>query len=81
MDQEGAVSQKYVTLGQLDRGLRVIREGIAENDRVIVNGLLRARPGAKVTAMTEEQAAAMAKGGPPNGAKGADKGGADKGKK
>jgi membrane fusion protein, multidrug efflux system len=75
VDQEGTVSQKYVTLGQLDRGLRVIREGIAENDRVIVNGLLRARPGAKVTAMTEEQAAAAAKGGAPKG------NGADKGKK
>lgn len=80
VDGEGTVSQKYVTLGQLDRGQRVIREGIAENDRIIVNGLLRARPGAKVTAMTEEQAAAAAKGGPP-GMKGMDKGGADKGKK
>lgn len=73
VDQEGTVSQKYVTLGQIDRGLRVIREGLAENDRVIVNGLLRARPGAKVTPMTEEQAAAMANGGAPKGA--------DKGKK
>lgn len=80
VDAEGTVSQKYVTLGQIDRGLRVIREGLAENDRVIVNGLLRARPGAKVTPLTEEQAAAMAKGGPPHGAKG-DKNGADKGKK
>jgi multidrug efflux system membrane fusion protein len=74
VDQEGTVSQKYVTLGQLDRGLRVIREGIAENDRVIVNGLLRARPGAKVTPMTEEQAAAAAKGGAPKGLNGVDKG-------
>lgn len=74
VDQEGTVSQKYVTLGQLDRGLRVIREGISENDRVIVNGLLRARPGAKVTPMTEEQAAAAAKGGAPKGPNGADKG-------
>ncbi len=88
VDGEGTVSQKYVTLGQVDRGQRVIRDGLAENDRVIVNGLLRARPGAKVTALTEEQAAAMAKGGmqkgppggAPKGAPGAAKGD-EKGKK
>ena len=30
-------------------GLRVIKDGIAADDRVIVNGLMRARPGQKVT--------------------------------
>ena len=29
--------------------LRVIKSGIAEDDRVIVNGLMRARPNQKVT--------------------------------
>ena len=42
--------QKYVTLGPLsDDNLRIIREGLTANDRVIVNGLMRARPGQKVT--------------------------------
>ena len=42
---------KYVTLGQLTSGnLRVIKEGIGADDRVIVNGLMRARPGTKVHA-------------------------------
>jgi RND family efflux transporter MFP subunit len=47
-DDEGVVGVKVVTLGQLHRGLRVIRSGLEPDDRVIVNGLLRARPGGKV---------------------------------
>src|SRR5262245_44002007 len=45
-------------------GLRIIREGLAPTDQVIINGLMRARPGAKVTPQpgeiqTEEQANAQ----------------------
>jgi RND family efflux transporter MFP subunit len=50
VDDAGVVRQKYVTLGQLDEGLRVIKDGLATDDRVIVNGLMRARPGIKVNA-------------------------------
>jgi RND family efflux transporter MFP subunit len=40
---------KYVTLGQLtEDGLRVIKDGIDANDRVVVNGLMRVRPGQTV---------------------------------
>jgi len=49
VDNENAARMKYVTLGQTVGGLRVIKEGIGPDDRVIVNGLMRARPGAKVT--------------------------------
>jgi RND family efflux transporter MFP subunit len=43
------VLQKVVTLGQLTPdGLRVIRTGIAPADRVVVDGLMRARAGQKV---------------------------------
>ncbi len=42
--------QKYVTLGPLsDDNLRIIKDGIQAGDRVIVNGLMRVRPGQKVT--------------------------------
>jgi hypothetical protein len=30
-------------------GLRIIRRGIDPQDRIVINGLVRARPGAKVT--------------------------------
>jgi RND family efflux transporter MFP subunit len=53
VDDGGVVRQKYVTLGQLDGGLRVIKDGIAATDRVIVDGLMRARPGAKVTVQNQ----------------------------
>ena len=58
VDNLGMVHQKYVTLGQLDGGLRVIKDGLDASDRVIVNGLMRARPGIKVNA--QEQAAPAA---------------------
>ena len=53
VDDSGVVRQKYVTLGQLDDGLRVVKDGLAPSDRVIVNGLMRARPGQKVTAQQQ----------------------------
>jgi multidrug efflux system membrane fusion protein len=45
---EGDVGVKVVELGQLQNGLRVIKSGLEPDDMVIVNGLLRARPGGKV---------------------------------
>lgn len=48
-DADNTVRMKYVTLGQLlSDDLRVIKSGLGENDRVIVNGLMRARPNQKV---------------------------------
>ena len=37
-------------MGALANGLRVVRTGLTPDDRVIINGLQRARPGQKVTA-------------------------------
>jgi RND family efflux transporter MFP subunit len=49
---DNTVEAKHVTLGPLDEGLRVIRDGLKPEDKVIVNGLQRARVGAKVTPQT-----------------------------
>jgi multidrug efflux system membrane fusion protein len=46
---DNTVEAKPVVLGPLDEGLRVIREGLNAEDRVIVDGLQRARVGAKVS--------------------------------
>ena len=54
VDGEGTARQKYVTLGQLVGGLRAIKDGIAPDDRVIVNGLARVRPGQKVNAQEQQ---------------------------
>jgi RND family efflux transporter MFP subunit len=42
------VVPKAVEPGQLNGGFRVIKSGLTKDDRVIVNGLMRARPGAQV---------------------------------
>lgn len=60
VDDGGVVRQKYVTLGQMDGALRVIKDGLTATDRVIVNGQMRAHPGGKVTA--QDEGAAPAKG-------------------
>ena len=65
VDDDDTVRQKYVTVGQIDGGLRVIKEGLGATDRVIVNGLMRARPGQKVKPQDENAPAPK----PPNQAK------------
>jgi multidrug efflux system membrane fusion protein len=69
VDSENTVQQKYVTLGALDNGLRVVLKGIEPNDRVIVNGLMRARPGIKVTPTAEGERPPGAPAGTPSAAK------------
>jgi RND family efflux transporter MFP subunit len=53
VDDSDVARQKYITVGQLDDGLRVVKDGLAATDRVIVNGLMRARPGQKVSPQQE----------------------------
>jgi multidrug efflux system membrane fusion protein len=61
VDGDNTVKQKYLTLGTLQGNLRVVKSGLDADDRVVVNGLMRARPGVKVTPMEE--------GAPPPGGK------------
>ena len=58
VDDGGVARMKYIVPGQLDDGMRVIKEGLNASDRVIVNGLMRVRPGVKVVA--EEKGAPAA---------------------
>jgi len=46
---DDTVVPKPVETGDLQDGLRVIRAGLAPGDRVVIDGLVRVRPGAKVT--------------------------------
>ncbi len=48
VNDRDVVEQRQVTVGGLDKRMRVITKGLTEKDRVIVNGLQRARPGSKV---------------------------------
>jgi len=51
--EDNTVKQTYVTLGQVVDGLQVIKDGLNPDDRVVVNGLLRVRPGVKVNPQEE----------------------------
>ncbi len=46
---DGTVTPKPVEVGSLYRGLRVIRGALAAEDTVVIDGLVRVKPGAKVT--------------------------------
>jgi RND family efflux transporter MFP subunit len=47
---DGTVGVKILRVGPSYNNMRIIREGLAPTDKVVINGLLRARPGSKVAA-------------------------------
>ena len=49
---DNTVEARPVVLGPIDEGLRVIREGLKAEDKVIIDGIQRARVGAKVSPHT-----------------------------
>ena len=51
VNDEGKIDRKFVTLGKLHtKDLRVIESGLSKDDRMILNNLMRARPGSPVDA-------------------------------
>jgi len=52
--QGDVVEQRYVEVAGSYDGMRRVVSGVAPEDRVVVNGLQRARPGAKVTPQVAE---------------------------
>jgi RND family efflux transporter MFP subunit len=48
--EDGTVGVKILRVGPTYNGMRIIREGLTPDDKVVINGLLRARPGSKVAA-------------------------------
>lgn len=54
---DNMVEARPVVLGGLYDGLRIVREGLTAGDRIIVNGVQRARAGQPVTPMTADASA------------------------
>jgi RND family efflux transporter MFP subunit len=50
VDAEGVAQYRRVSAGPLHEGLRIVREGLTVEDRVVVAGTQRVRAGSKVTA-------------------------------
>ena len=61
VDKDNKVAYRRVVLGQLVDGLQAIEEGLKAEDRVVVNGLQRIRPGIAVKPETVEMAAVATK--------------------
>ena len=56
VDDQGVVERRAIETGSTEGNQIVILKGLNLEDRVIVRGLLRARPGGTVTAQSSEQA-------------------------
>ena len=59
MDQDNKAAYRAVELGPKLEGLRIVRSGLNQDERIVVKGLQRVRPGSQVTpeesAMASEQ--------------------------
>ena len=52
-EHEGqVVESRTIKLGSLNKGLRVVNEGLTATDRIVISGLQRVRPGKEVTVLT-----------------------------
>jgi RND family efflux transporter MFP subunit len=47
---DSTIEYRPITVGRVVDGLRVVNSGLTAGERVVVNGLLRVRPGVRVTA-------------------------------
>jgi RND family efflux transporter MFP subunit len=58
VNEKDEVESRRVRVGVLDGTMRVVEEGLKPEDRVVVLGVLKARPGSKVTPKVQQDAAA-----------------------
>ena len=49
LGKDNIIEARVVTLGPVIDGLRVVREGLTADERIVVNGIIRAHPGKPVT--------------------------------
>lgn len=59
VNEKDEVEVRRVRIGALDGMMRVVEEGLEPTDRVIVLGVLKARPGSKVNPKAEAEAAGV----------------------
>ena len=59
LDDANTVQYRPVQLGEKVNGLRIIKSGLKEGEKIVVNGLQRVRPGSPVTAEMVEMTSAQ----------------------
>ncbi|QIF01395.1 efflux RND transporter periplasmic adaptor subunit [Roseimicrobium sp. ORNL1] len=57
VNEQNIVMPRPIEVGPVINGKRVVRSGLTEKDRIIVNGMAKIGPGMPVNPITEEQAA------------------------
>jgi len=62
VDERDVVQVRHVKIGELEGTLRIVSEGLTPAERIVVNGLQRARPGATVHATLQAGAVQPADG-------------------
>jgi multidrug efflux pump subunit AcrA (membrane-fusion protein) len=58
VNDKSEVEARRIRIGVLDGTMRVVEEGLKPEDQVVVLGVLKARPGSKVTPKMQTPAAA-----------------------
>jgi len=49
LGKDDLAEQRVIEPGNLERGLRIVRAGLRRDDRIVISGMQRVRPGARVT--------------------------------
>jgi RND family efflux transporter MFP subunit len=49
LSKDDLPEQRVIEPGNLERGLRIVRAGLQRDDRIVITGMQRVRPGARVT--------------------------------
>jgi membrane fusion protein, multidrug efflux system len=60
LNNDNTLAYRPITIGRLVDGLRTVESGLTPGERVVVNGLMRVRPGMKVVAQTDSMKADVA---------------------
>jgi multidrug efflux pump subunit AcrA (membrane-fusion protein) len=47
--EDNRIDPRVIRPGPTELGLRIVRKGLQASDRIVINGLLRVRPGMQVT--------------------------------
>jgi RND family efflux transporter MFP subunit len=47
--EDGRIEPRVIRPGPTEMGLRIVRRGLDASDRIVINGLMRVRPGMEVT--------------------------------
>ncbi|MGD9481533.1 efflux RND transporter periplasmic adaptor subunit [Shinella sp. G-2] len=59
VDKDNKVTYRPIVLGSLSNGERIVESGLADGDKVVVNGLQRVRPGVVVDPQEQESVASV----------------------